>query len=172
MFLTYNFQCWKCRAEGEWNESMYWREWEVYNLHFAYKLILSYNEVLCNLYFYQIFLGFSNQGGCDRWGVHVACMIDEKLIENVIWKIWMKDFLEDPGTDEKLLLKMCLEIGYDVHWIHVAYDRVKWRAVVNIRTNLPLSLKMGNFLHIWATDSSSRRAVIHGVSEYYLLLEK
>jgi hypothetical protein len=49
-------------------------------------------------------------------------------------------------------IKMDLrEIGFrDVDWIHLAWDRDMWRALVNTVMNLLVPKKEGNFLTSWA----------------------
>jgi hypothetical protein len=50
-----------------------------------------------------------------------------------------------------------------VDWMHLAQDRVQWRAVVNTITNLWVQEKVGEFLD-WVIVSFSRRTLPYGVS--------
>jgi hypothetical protein len=51
-----------------------------------------------------------------------------------------------------------------VNWIHLGWDRVKWRALVNTATNFRVSWMSGTFWTGWATISFSRRTLLHAVS--------
>jgi hypothetical protein len=46
--------------------------------------------------------------------------------------------LEDPGVDGRIILKWIFERlgGGRIHWIDLAQDRDRWRAVVNAVINL------------------------------------
>jgi hypothetical protein len=47
--------------------------------------------------------------------------------------------LEDPGVDERIILKWIFKKwdgGRGVDWIHVAQDSDRWRALVNTVMNL------------------------------------
>jgi hypothetical protein len=49
------------------------------------------------------------------------------------------------------------------HWINMAQDRDRWRALVNTVPNLRVTSEAENFLTGWATVSFSRRILFHGV---------
>jgi hypothetical protein len=57
------------------------------------------------------------------------------------------------------------ETGYeDVNWIHLAYDRDQWLALVNVVMKLRAP---GNFfLTIWAIISLSRKTSSHVISSF------
>jgi hypothetical protein len=45
-----------------------------------------------------------------------------------------RDYLEDLGVDGRIILKYMLkELDGGLNWIDLAWDRDRWRAVVNIR---------------------------------------
>jgi hypothetical protein len=49
------------------------------------------------------------------------------------------DHLEDPGVDEKIILKCILEKWYgkrDMHSIDLAQNRDRWRALLNVVMSL------------------------------------
>jgi len=58
----------------------------------------------------------------------------------------------------KDLREICWE---GVDWMHMAQDRVQWRAVVNTVMNLWVPLKSGNFLTSRVNLSFSRRTLPH-----------
>jgi hypothetical protein len=59
------------------------------------------------------------------------------------------DHSEDLGIDSiKIDLKVLRLEG--VNWIHLAQDRGRWRALVNMVMNLRVPQKTGNFLTSWA----------------------
>jgi hypothetical protein len=63
-------------------------------------------------------------------------------------------------------IKMDLrEIGWeDAEWIHLAYGKDHWRALVNMVMNLWVPWKVRNFLTTWVAIYFSRRTMLHEVS--------
>jgi hypothetical protein len=50
-------------------------------------------------------------------------------------------------VDGRIIFKWIRKIGFGgVYWIHLAKDRDRWRALVNIVMNLQISQIRGNFL--------------------------
>jgi hypothetical protein len=50
------------------------------------------------------------------------------------------DHYEDLGVDGRITFGWITEIGFgDADWIHLAYDRDRWRALVNTVMNLRVS---------------------------------
>ena len=63
--------------------------------------------------------------------------------------------MEGLDIDGRVLLKMILKNtkgGMD--WIHLAQDRNKWRAFVNMATNLRVPIKYREFLVSWISSQS------------------
>jgi hypothetical protein len=64
--------------------------------------------------------------------------------------------------DNKMDLR---EMGWGVmDWIHLAYDRDQWRALVSTVMNLRVPYNAGKFLSSCVTGGFSRRAQFHEVS--------
>jgi hypothetical protein len=58
------------------------------------------------------------------------------------------------------------EVGMgEMDWADLAWNRESWRALVNVVTNLRVSLNAGNFLTSRKPFSFLRRTMLHGVSE-------
>jgi hypothetical protein len=57
------------------------------------------------------------------------------------------DHLEDPGIDERLIIKWIFEKWVEgMEWIDLAQDRDRWRALVNTVMKLRVPKNAGNFL--------------------------
>ena len=57
------------------------------------------------------------------------------------------DHLEDPGVDERLIIKRIFEKWVEgMEWIDLAQDRDRWRALVNTVMKLRVPKNAGNFL--------------------------
>jgi hypothetical protein len=66
------------------------------------------------------------------------------------WEILnRRDHVEDLDVDGRNNIKM------DVHWIHVAEDRVQWQALMNTVMSLRVLQKAVNFLTSYETISCS-----------------
>jgi hypothetical protein len=76
-----------------------------------------------------------------RWAGHVACMGEGRNVYRVlVGKPEGKHRLKDHGTDEKMGPKWTLGrlVGRGVEWIHLAWDRDRWQALVNAVLNLQI----------------------------------
>jgi hypothetical protein len=74
-----------------------------------------------------------------RWAGHVACMREGRNVYRVlVANPEGKRLLERPRRRWEDVIKMDLrDIGWgDVEWIHLAQERDRWRAVVNVVMNL------------------------------------
>jgi hypothetical protein len=72
--------------------------------------------------------------------------------------------LEDPGVRWEDNIKMDLrEVAWGIHWIDLALDRDRWRALVNTVLNLSVPLNVGNFLTSLGPASFSERTLLHVV---------
>jgi len=66
-----------------------------------------------------------------------------------------REHSKDQGTDGKILEWMLTDIGWEgMDWMHLAWDRDQWQALVNV----------GNFLTSLVTVSFSKRTPLHVVS--------
>ena len=59
-----------------------------------------------------------------------------EIITEFKWRNMRKDFLDDPDVDGRVILKWIFD-KWDggTCWINVAYDRDRWRTVVNAVMN-------------------------------------
>jgi hypothetical protein len=73
--------------------------------------------------------------------VHVALMGERRgAYKALVGKPEGKNHLEDPGVDERIILKWIFErFEGDIDWIDLAQDRDRWRALVYTVMNLRVS---------------------------------
>ena len=58
-----------------------------------------------------------------------------------------RDHLEDLHTDERIILKKDLQVGWgSMDWIGQAQDRDRWQSFINVVMNLHIPKNVGNFL--------------------------
>jgi hypothetical protein len=58
-------------------------------------------------------------------------------LQNVSLKTWREETTWDPGTDGRIILRLILKEQFeDVKWIHLTRVEDKWRALVEMVTNL------------------------------------
>jgi len=58
-----------------------------------------------------------------------------------------RDHLEDLRTDERIILKKDLQVGWgSMDWNGLAQDRDRWQSFVNVVMNLQVPKNVGNFL--------------------------
>jgi hypothetical protein len=73
--------------------------------------------------------------------------------------------LEDLGVNGRITLKwITKKLGGGMHWIDLAQDRNRWKALINAVMNLMVPYNAGNFL----TDFSGR-TLLHGVCLFVCL---
>jgi hypothetical protein len=92
---------------------------------------------------------------------------DRGVCRILVGKPGRKRPLERPRSGWEDNIRMDLqEVGCGVmHWIGLAQDRGRWRAVVNAVMNLWVQQNEGNFLTGCKPVGFSRRIVLCGVSE-------
>jgi hypothetical protein len=70
-------------------------------------------------------------GACSKYGG------EESRIQGFCWgNLREREHLEDPGVDGRIILR----------WIELAYDRDRWRALVECGNEPSGSIKCGEFL--------------------------
>jgi hypothetical protein len=76
--------------------------------------------------------------------------------------------LQDLSGDERMILKWifnaCVSEGVSEDWTDLAYDMVKWQAVVDIVMNIRVPSNAENFLTSRGFKSFSGGTLLHGVS--------
>jgi len=73
--------------------------------------------------------------------------------------------LKDLGIEGRVILKWLFkkwDVGMD--WIHLAQDRLRWRALVNVVMNVRVPENEGTFLTSLRPASFSTRTLQHGAS--------
>jgi len=84
-----------------------------------------------------------------------------------LWRVLKgRDECEDVNSYVRIILKVMLKIGRNcVDWVHLAYNRDIWRALVNVRIKLrvPTNTK---FFTDSGTISFSRGTLLHGVGNF------
>jgi hypothetical protein len=73
-----------------------------------------------------------------RWAEHAARMVNWRGVYSVWWgNLRDRHHLEFPVVDEMIILKLIFrKWDSGMYWIDLAYDRDRWRAVVQAVMNI------------------------------------
>jgi hypothetical protein len=87
-----------------------------------------------------------------RWDTRTECWLEA-------WR--EREHSKDIDIDGTVVLRCGEDELQGAYWFHPAQVRDRWRALVDMVTNLQVLLKVVYFMVSWATVSFSRRTVLH-----------
>jgi hypothetical protein len=97
-----------------------------------------------------------------RWVGHVV----PRGAYRVWWETWRKESLGGPRRRWGIILRRTSwKWDGGMEWTHLAQDRDRWLALVDVVMILWVSWNVGNILTSWEPVSFSRSTLFHGVSK-------